>query len=56
MNQGKIWRKVTYPRVTRNMYIVSESGDVYNCILNKMMSPYFDKDGYLRISSMRKKY
>lgn len=50
MNQGKIWRKVTYPRITRNMYIVSENGEVYNCILNKMMSPYFDKDGYLRIS------
>ena len=45
-----MWKKVTYPGVRSNMYLVSENGDVKNIMTNHILSPYTDKDGYLRLS------
>nr|DAQ90988.1 MAG TPA: homing endonuclease [Bacteriophage sp.] len=44
-----MWKKVTYPGVRSNMYLVSENGDVKNIMTNHILSPYTDKDGYLKI-------
>lgn len=46
---NEIWKKITYPRVKRNMYIVSNLGNVKNIISNKTLRQYRDKDGYLRV-------
>jgi len=45
-----MWRKVTYPGIRENMYLVSENGDVYNVISEKILSKSVDKDGYFRVS------
>lgn len=44
-----MWKKIEYPGVKKDMYLISENGDVMNIISGKMLKPYTDKDGYLKI-------
>ena len=48
-NSTLIWKKITYPEVRKDMYLISENGDVMNAITLKVLSPYEDKDGYLKV-------
>lgn len=50
--QDKKFKKVTYPDVKPNMYAISECGDIYSFTLNRLLKPYEDKDGYLKIGLM----
>lgn len=43
------FRKVTYPGITENKYLISENGDLYNMISGKFIGYYLDKDGYKRV-------
>ena len=45
-----MWKKITYPGIRSNMYLISENGDVRNIFTNRNLSPFSDKDGYLKIS------
>lgn len=49
-NNEKIWRKITYPGVKPNMYLISEDGEVMNILTLKILKAYSDKDGYYKIS------
>ena len=44
-----MWKKIEYPGVKKNMYLISENGDVMNIISGKLLKPRADKDGYLKI-------
>ena len=44
-----MWKKFTYPGIRTNMYLISENGDIRNILTNHILSPYTDKDGYLKI-------
>lgn len=44
----KIWRKVTYPTIRQNYYLISECGEVRNILTGKVLTPYPDRDGYLK--------
>lgn len=44
-----MWKKITYPGIRTNMYLISENGDIRNILTNHILSPYTDKDGYLKI-------
>lgn len=46
-NEKLIWKKVTYPGVKKDRYIVSENGDIVDIISLKSVSQYDAKDGYL---------
>lgn len=43
------FRKVTYPGLDPDKYVVSSCGEVYNIGSLKKITPTIDKDGYLRI-------
>ena len=53
LNDNRIWKKITYPNVKRNMYIVSEDGDIINMLTMHQLVPFSDKDGYLKIGLVR---
>ena len=44
-----MWKKIEYPGIRKNMYLISENGDVMNIFSGKTLTPYPDKDGYLKI-------
>lgn len=44
-----MWKIITYPGVRSNMYLISENGDVKNIMTGHILSPYTDKDGYLKL-------
>lgn len=48
-NKPLIWKKVTYPGVKKDRYIVSENGDIVDIISLKSVSQYDAKDGYLQV-------
>lgn len=45
----KEYRAVTYPGVKKNMYLVSNYGDVYSKHSNRHLTPFQEKDGHLGI-------
>ncbi len=45
----KKYRKIDYPNVTINRYIISEYGDVFDTLKQRMLSQYSDKDGYKKV-------
>ena len=52
-NDTRIWKKITYPTVKKNMYIISEDGEILNMLTMHKMSPFLDKDGYLKVGLIR---
>lgn len=44
-----IWKKVTYPGVRKDYYLVSEYGQVMNAVTGKILSPYYH-GGYYRVN------
>lgn len=44
------FRKITYPGIKENRYLISENGEVFSIFSNKILKPISDKDGYLRIT------
>lgn len=59
MNDSTVmYRKVTYPKVFPNMYLIASDGScVINTLTGTSMNYYPDKDGYFRVTlrSMKKK-
>lgn len=51
-NDDRIWKKITYPTVKKNLYIISEDGEILNMLTMRKLSPFLDKDGYYRIGLM----
>ena len=47
------FRKVTYPGVCNNAYMISNDGKVFSLLTNKFLKPYQDKDGYFKIGFKR---
>ena len=45
----KIWKKVTYPGVRKDYYLISEDGQVMNIVTGKILSPYYH-GGYYRVN------
>lgn len=43
------FRKVTYPGISENRYMISTNGQVYDIINKRFVSQYPDKDGYFKI-------
>jgi len=48
-NELSNYRKISYPGVKKNSYLISEEGNVYSLLSDKILKPYNDKDGYLKI-------
>lgn len=48
------YRKVGFPGVRKNAYLISENGDVYSIISDKHLKSSVDKDGYFRVSLLNK--
>lgn len=46
----KKFRKVTYPGIMLNRYLISEDGMIYDNINNKLIARNTDKDGYFYVS------
>lgn len=44
------WRKIDYPGIRKNLYMISENGEVMNIITGHKLTPFTDKDGYLKYS------
>lgn len=44
------FRKVTYPKVESNKYLISEYGHLYNLLTNSLVIPNYDKDGYQMVN------
>lgn len=44
-----MYKLIDIPDVKKNSYFISEDGQVYSLIRKKILSPCFDKDGYLKI-------
>lgn len=49
-----IWRKITYPGVPSNRYLISENGKIYDTLNDRYPSMYEDKDGYYHVTLCRK--
>ena len=43
-----MWKKITYPGIRSNMYLISENGDVKNILTGQLLTGYPDKDGYIK--------
>ena len=52
------YKKITYPNIIPNMYMVSETGIIINAITMKQLKTFEDKDGYFRLKlrAIDKKY
>ena len=50
MDKTVKFKKITYPSVRKNAYLVSEYGDIYSLLSNKYLKPHEDKDGYCRVN------
>ena len=50
------FKKITYPGVPENRYLISEFGDVYSTISNKLLKPIIDKYGYHRYGFPNRKH
>lgn len=44
------WRKCTYPGIRKNLYIISEDGDLMNIVTLHRLTKDNDKDGYIKYS------
>lgn len=44
-----IYRKITYPGVRPDVYLIGPDGEVFSLLTYKILKPYEDKDGYFRI-------
>lgn len=44
------YRKINYPGIKKDKYIISENGEIYNLKTKKIMKTYLDKYGYKRIT------
>lgn len=44
------YRKLIYPGVRKDSYLISENGDIYSLLTDKHLKTYSDKDGYLKIN------
>lgn len=50
MRDSVQFRKITYPGVNPDSFFVSEYGDVWSLYTHRILSPFQDKDGYLRVA------
>lgn len=41
-----IFKEITYRNIRKNTYFVSEDGEIYSKLQNKILKPKIDKDGY----------
>lgn len=48
MKKDVIWKKITYPGVRPNLYMISEYGEVMNIIRMRKLKPFIVNDGYIR--------
>ena len=46
---AKGYKEITYDNVRKNMYLISNDGQIFSRYLNDFMKPRPDKDGYLEI-------
>lgn len=51
-----VYRKVTYPGIPKDKYLISDHGKLINALTGKESRAYIDKDGYLRYSINRRNY
>lgn len=51
-----MYKKITYPGIPENRYIISEIGEIVDTLKNRVISQYEDRDGYLRCSIDNKLY
>ena len=49
MDENILWVNLSYPEVIEGRYMISEYGDIYSKSTNKVLKPFYDKDGYKRI-------
>jgi len=49
------FRKITYPGIPENRYLISEDGKVFSIFGDRLLKHQIDKDGYFRITILRKK-
>jgi hypothetical protein len=49
MENKTSFKKITYPGVPENKYLISEKGDVFSTFLNRCLKPDTDKDGYFKV-------
>ena len=43
----RIWKKVTYPNVHRDMYLISENGELWNIVYHRLLKPIANGEGYV---------
>ena len=57
MSENKyMYKKITYPGVPENRYIVSEIGEIVDTLKNRTLNQYEDRDGYLRCTINGRNY
>lgn len=49
MDENILWVDLCYPEIMEGRYMISEYGDIYSKSTNKVLKPFYDKDGYKRI-------
>lgn len=47
IDKSKIWKKVTYPNIRKDMYLISEDGDLWNIVYNRCLKPIYSGEGYI---------
>ena len=47
IDNSKIWKKVTYPNVHPDMYLISEDGELWNLVYGQKMKPTVNGEGYV---------